>query len=73
MDTSIGKPLERFYLYLMTYFLLPGLIALFAFLFWRLKYFHNTGKMCVRLIQTLLIVFFLIHPSITQIFLQSFE
>ena len=65
--------MQRFYVYVIAYFLLPVFISIATFFFWLLRYLNDARKMCVRIIQTLLIVFFLIHPSITQIFLQSFE
>ncbi len=73
METSVGKPLPRFYMYLLIYCLMPACISFFVFLFWRLRYLRSTEKMSVRLLQTLLIVFFLIHPSVTRVLLQAFE
>ena len=73
IQTSIGRPIKRYFLYLISYFSLPLLAALLISAFWHLKIRHDFNRRMRRIIASLLICFFLLHPSVTRSLLQSFK
>lgn len=73
IQSSIGKPLKRFYIYLIIYVFIPVLVALVSCLFFRLKYFRRSRISFAKALTSFLIVFFLIHPSLTRAVLDAFQ
>ncbi len=68
-DCFLGAdaPLDRVYLYFLTYLLLPFLIFLSSLLFWYSKYkCKQRSKASSRSTTTIIILLFLFHPSISN-------
>ncbi len=73
LQPSQGRPFKRFYFYAALYFCIPLVCLAAAFLVWRLKYPLRSPVMWRKFVATLLILFFLVHPSVTRVVLQLFR
>lgn len=73
LQTSLGEPIKRYYLYLIIYFLIPFFIGAATVLFWKIKQFSNRELCQRRAISTFLICFFLVHPSVSKVILGTYK
>ena len=73
LQTSLGKPLKRFYIYLIVYSSLPALLALVAFIVLSLRFRCRKTQLQSNFDSSILVLYFLIHPSLTSFFFQAFQ
>ena len=65
--------MKRYYLYVLIYFLIPIFLAIGAVMFWKIKLRNNHNLVARRIISTLMISYFLVHPSVTKVILGTFK
>ena len=70
METSA---LPRFFTNLLFNSLTPVAVTLVIALVWRIRMLHRGGKFCSRFISSILIFYFLIHPTVARYIFQLFK
>ena len=64
--TSADEGVKNIFIYLLVFLLLPFLCVSLSLLFWFLYIRGNKRKAANRAITTVIILFFLLHPSLTK-------
>lgn len=76
-DDGDGNLIRLYYQKMMMYALLPIILALGSFCFWSIYFCNKTRsqrtKRTSRIMATLIIVFFLVHPSIVEYMFSNFK
>lgn len=68
-----ASALPRFFTYLLFNTLLPVVVTLLIALIWRVRMVLKGGAFCSRFIPSVLIFFFLIHPTVARYIFQLFK